>query len=144
MHTMRIPAVLLLVAPFFTLLSAQSTDPSPTPRRRSISEPLPTSLDQITDPALLEILSSRLSAESAVAVPASRSRARKIKGFGHQADHLPLSNAERIRIGLPLKPPVKKARGGHTFSEDGSTMGENPNWDSEEDLGNWLDHEHAF
>lgn len=131
---------LLLVAllPFLTLTMAQSMHQSATPVRRAHG-PFPTSIDQVTDPALLELLAVRnapidLGSDKSGSGGVSRSRARKIKGFGHEADQLPLTNAERIRLGLPLKPPaVKKAKAPtHPQGEDEEFEMEDGEW-------NWLE-----
>lgn len=84
--------ILFLLVGICELVSAQSMGPSNTLRRR---DPLP------TDAAGLQALLDQDSARSR-----SRSRS-KIAGRGHDADDLPLSNAQRMRLGLPLKPPTR-------------------------------------
>ena len=63
--------------------------PSHTLRRR---DPLPTDRDQ-----LLKMVDQ---------TPRAATRSR-IVGRGHEADELPLNNAERMRLGLPFKPPTR-------------------------------------
>lgn len=101
-HPYRIPfnmrsqiyQILFLLIGALELVNAQSMGPSNTLRRR---DPLPTDVDQ---------LRLHLEQESQ---SRSRSRSRsKIIGMGHEADDLPFSNAERMRLGLPLKPPTRQ------------------------------------
>lgn len=86
MKSMLIQFLFLFVT-LCTLVSAQSMGPSSILRRR---DPLP------TDPADLSRILSQ----------PRRSRSRqKIVGRGHDADALPLTNAQRMQLGLPFKPP---------------------------------------
>ena len=72
-------------------------EPSNTLRRR---EPLPTDVNEVR--AMME--------QESQARSRSRSRS-KIVGRGHDADDLPMSNAERMKLGLPLKPPTRHDSG---------------------------------
>lgn len=82
--------------------AAQSMGPSNTLHRR---DPLPTDRDE-----LLMMVDQ---------TPRSRTRSR-IVGRGHEADELPLNNAERMRLGLPFKPPTRHnpAPKGHDAEEE--------------------------
>jgi hypothetical protein len=145
MRSLSLLTLLFTLIALLTLAAAQSAHPSPTPRRRSPG-PAPTSIDQITDPELLELLAPQYdtqvdhSPDSSGTGAVSRSRSRKIKGFGHEADQLPLTNAERIRLGIPLKPPAaKKSKSpAHTMDESADELhAEDGGW-------NWLEGEKPF
>lgn len=88
--------ILLLLVGICELVNAQSMNPSNTMRRR---DPLPTDVGQIEAFMDQENQGRR-----------SRSRS-KIVGRGHDADNLPLSNAQRMKLGLPLKPPTRHEAG---------------------------------
>ena len=104
--------VFLFVALFSPFVFAQSAQPSSTPRRRSSTpHPLPTSINEVTDPDLLASLTSSQTRSRA------RRQGQKIHGVGHEADMLPITNAERLRMGLPLKPPAQKPKDKSAVSE---------------------------
>jgi len=139
--------------------------------------PGPTSpaAEQMTDPDLLVLLAQRnialRSAEIGTGSAAhgglvsrnpdspdtheaalTRSRRRKIHGLNHRADQLPLTNAERMRLGLPLKPPAlkpaRKAEAGESFQapadDEYLVDTEYTDADDGEDAGNWLEPDQPF
>ena len=156
--------------------AAQSVHQSATPRRRS-PMPGPTSpaAEQMTDPDLLVLLAQRNIALRSAEIDTwsaanvglvsrspdspdtheaalTRSRRRKIHGLNHGADQLPLTNAERMRLGLPLKPPALKPARKAEAAESSKALADDEylveteyaDADDGEDAGSWLGPDQPF
>ncbi|RXK38771.1 hypothetical protein M231_03947 [Tremella mesenterica] len=108
---MLVFSFLMLLTPLLAQAAiAPKPSTSPTYARRAIY-PQPTSLESIRDPELLSAFVKPLHHLDTLEERRSRATKHKIRNdLGHDADLLPVSNAERIVRGLPLKPPTRKSK----------------------------------